>query len=649
MIKRLFLFLLSFVVTIQGVSALVPSFSDVPQDAWYAGYVEDLEAEGIIDAGEFFRPADSLIRAELVKMIITATGGLDEHIPPPNPTFDDVRPGEWFTNYIEAAATLGIVTGYSDAQGNLIGLFGPADTVNRAAATKMLVEAFDLEMNEDGAKQYPDVSESDWFYEYVLIAGQHGVVSGYDNGRFGPADPVTRAQIAKMVVLGAQTAGIMDTPEPDEVESEVEEEAIKGEDDEPEEEVEEVVLEESVPQATANLAMIEEINTPAGTGEVFVAKYVFRANYEGFNVETVTVVNDIIGDKLGDEPIGTTAIKNVILKFPNKVGGLVTETRSLGSDGKARFTNLTFFVERDEETFFEIYAELNKISEVGAVLSGEVFRLGLQDTNNDNNSFRAVGDISGIVMGYGGSRLPITNSQVKPFTVRKSVPAFTMNEASEVLSNGENTLISYKVTADSAGSVSLARIVFELDVYDAGGVDLSLSDFKLYRDSSYMSNVNIYDATGAQDLTLGSGGSLVNGNSSVIVTFDREENVSPDDSQDYSLRATISASDNNDSINTGIAIGDEDTALSGLSAINQTNTGKLYVNGDATAGIFTGANDFSQVLGTERNIIWSDKSAESHLYPTVSGGVATSDSGSADWTNGFQLDITALTDQLISK
>lgn len=645
--KKISLFLLVFAMLAQNALATAPTFSDVPQDAWYASYVESLTEEGIIDTDEFFRPADALNRAELVKMIITAIGGLEGHTPPPNPTFDDVLPGEWFTNYVEAAATLGIVMGYMDAQGNLIGIFGPADTVNRAAATKMLVEAFDLEMTDDGVKEYPDVSESDWFYEYVLIAGQHGVMSGYDNGRFGPADPVTRAQIAKMVVLSAQATGIMDKAEAPTEEEIVEEVAMEGEGDEPEEE--EVTEEPSGPTAAANLAVIEEMNAPAGAGEVFVAKYAFRANYEGFRVETVTVVNDITGDKLGDEAESSTAIKNVILKFPNKIGGLVTETRSLGSDGKARFSNLTFFVERDEETFFEVYAELNKVSEVGEALSGEVFRLGLQDTNNDNNSFRAVGDISGIVMGYGGSRLPIISSQVKPFTVRKSVPSFTMNEASSILSNGENTLISYNVTADSAGSVSLARIVFELAVYDAGGANLNLSDFKFYRGSGYMANVNIYDATGAQDLTLGSGGSLAGGNSSVIVTFDQEENVSPGDSQDYSLRAAISGSDNNDSINTRISQSDEETALSGLTAVNQPNTGKIYVNGDATSGIFTGANDFAQTLGSERNIIWSDKSAESHLYPTVSGGVVTSDSGSADWTNGYQLDITALTDHLISK
>ncbi|MBN2306643.1 S-layer homology domain-containing protein [Candidatus Peregrinibacteria bacterium] len=641
--KKLSFLLLLLIFGAQSALALTPSYSDVPSDAWYRGYVEQLRDNGIVDAGEFYRPADSLNRAELTKMIITTIDGLKNYTPPPNPTFDDVRPGEWYTNYIEAAATLGIVTGYSDSRGNLIGIFGPGNIVNRAAATKMLVEAFNLEMTEGGVKTYPDINESDWFYEYVLIAGQYGMVSGYDNGYFGPADPVTRAQIAKMVVLGAQAAGLM--------------EVIKSEDKEapeavPEEEISEEETQEeaaSKPVAVANTANIEEINVPAGNDEVFVAKYSFQASLEEFRIETVTVVNDITGDKLGDQPEGTPAVKNVILKFPDKNGLLVTKSQSLGSDGKVRFANLSFYAQRNTETFFEIYAELNKFSDIGESLSGEVFRLGLQDTGNDQNSYRAVGDVSGYVIGFDTSRLRISNANAALFTVRKSVPVFRMNELSQNMSNGENTLISFTIQADQAGSIGLARLVLEVGVFDASGADLSLSNFKFYRGSSYLNNVTIYDGTGMQDLGLGMGGSLVDGLSYIIITFDQEETIGAGNTNTYSLKAGVSNSDSSDSVNTRIAQGDEETPLSGLTSVNQPNTGKIYVNGNPTAGIFTGVNDFAQTLGTAHNVIWSDKSAKSHFYPTVSGGAITSDSGSADWTNGYQLDLTALEDQLIEK
>lgn len=641
--KKTISILFSLVLFAPGALA---TFSDVPSASWYAGYVNDLEVEGIVDGGEFFRPADSLNRAELVKMVITATGGLQGYTPPFNATFDDVPKAAWFANYVEEAATRGIVMGYMDAQGNLTGMFGPADTVTRAAATKILVEAFELEMNEEAGKTYPDVSSGDWFYDYVLIAGQHGLAQGYADGRFGPADPVTRAQIAKMMVLGMQAAGLIEMPEPAE-----ENEETMTEEEQEEEEEEQEEEEVSGPSAEPNLTVIEEGTVMAGVTEFFVARYTFKANNEGFRVETITIVNDIVGDMLGDQTNGTPAIKNVVLKYPDKNGILKTAIRSLDSSGEARFADLDFFAQRDEDTFFEVYADLNKLSDVGEPLSGEVFRLGIRDTGNTSASFRAVGDISGFVVGYGNTgNFSVNSAQVKPFTVRKSVPVFSVNASTSGMTNGEMKLYDFSVAAASAGSVGLARLVFELAVSDSNAAGLSLSGFKLYRGSSYLDDVTIYDGTGAQDVGLGSGNSLADGTSYLIVSFNTEETISAGDTQDYSLRATVSGSESNDSVSSRLALGDENMALSGLSAVGQENTGKVFADGDATAGIFSTADtDLSQWLGTARNIIWSDKSAENHHYPTVAGGVVNDGTGSSDWTNGYLLDIAGLSDHVISK
>jgi hypothetical protein len=47
-----------------------------------------------------------------------------------------------FSGFIERAAADGVVSGYADDQGNLIGKFGPTDRVNRAAMAKILVTSF---------------------------------------------------------------------------------------------------------------------------------------------------------------------------------------------------------------------------------------------------------------------------------------------------------------------------------------------------------------------------------------------------------------------------------------------------------------------------------------------------------------------------
>lgn len=43
---------------------------------------------------------------------------------------------------------------------------------------------------------YIDVNPSDWFYNAVQQAGRKGLMTGYNNGRFGPHDPITREQAA---------------------------------------------------------------------------------------------------------------------------------------------------------------------------------------------------------------------------------------------------------------------------------------------------------------------------------------------------------------------------------------------------------------------------------------------------------------------
>ena len=44
-----------------------------------------------------------------------------------------------------------------------------------------------------------DVDENDWFYDYVVGAIKYGWITGYSDGRFGPYDTITRAQVTTIV------------------------------------------------------------------------------------------------------------------------------------------------------------------------------------------------------------------------------------------------------------------------------------------------------------------------------------------------------------------------------------------------------------------------------------------------------------------
>ena len=55
--------------------------------------------------------------------------------------------------------------------------------------------------------RFPDVGEADWYRNAVVWAYNAGVVTGYSNGNFGPADKITREQMAVMMYRYAEMKG----------------------------------------------------------------------------------------------------------------------------------------------------------------------------------------------------------------------------------------------------------------------------------------------------------------------------------------------------------------------------------------------------------------------------------------------------------
>ncbi|WP_077212093.1 S-layer homology domain-containing protein [Bacillus dakarensis] len=77
-------------------------------------------------------------------------------------------------------------------------LLKPENTITRAQFTKILVNAMNLTRGEI-SKTFPDVNESDWYYEFVQIASSRGIITGKEDGTFKPYDKITRAQMAVMI------------------------------------------------------------------------------------------------------------------------------------------------------------------------------------------------------------------------------------------------------------------------------------------------------------------------------------------------------------------------------------------------------------------------------------------------------------------
>lgn len=140
----------------------------------------------------------------------TPTGGFaPTPLPPtegttPSPTaspvacsvsFPDVSPQYWAYRYITDLACQGIVTGKSD------GNFWPDSPTTRAQIAKMIVLSENWTLVNPARATFSDIPTTHVFYRYIETAYAHGILSGYPNKTFRPDRVVTRAQVAKMLVL----------------------------------------------------------------------------------------------------------------------------------------------------------------------------------------------------------------------------------------------------------------------------------------------------------------------------------------------------------------------------------------------------------------------------------------------------------------
>lgn len=87
------------------------------------------------------------------------------------------------------------ISGYSD------NTFRPNARTTRGQLAKILVLSEGWAIDTTGGPHFSDVSNNHTFYNYVETAYNHGIISGYGDGTFKPGEQITRAQLAKVVVL----------------------------------------------------------------------------------------------------------------------------------------------------------------------------------------------------------------------------------------------------------------------------------------------------------------------------------------------------------------------------------------------------------------------------------------------------------------
>ena len=104
----------------------------------------------------------------------------------------DISEDAWYYEGVWDVYQKGLMTGMDATS------FAPELTLNRAFMAAVLYRRADSPAVEYSAI-FPDVKDGEWYTKCALWAKSAGVILGYDDGRFGPTDNLTREQLCTIL------------------------------------------------------------------------------------------------------------------------------------------------------------------------------------------------------------------------------------------------------------------------------------------------------------------------------------------------------------------------------------------------------------------------------------------------------------------
>jgi hypothetical protein len=153
--------------------------------------------EGVISGYEdnTLRPKGNVTRAEFTKMIVTAlkitAGGAPKSFPA------DVKAGDWYKEYVDAASSNGLINGITETS------FAPGAQISRqdlaTIAYRALLLAKVTIAAPDGGKFPDDGQIADYAKDAVYALKRLGIIGGRDSGAFDPTAFATREETAKII------------------------------------------------------------------------------------------------------------------------------------------------------------------------------------------------------------------------------------------------------------------------------------------------------------------------------------------------------------------------------------------------------------------------------------------------------------------
>lgn len=177
--------------SIKSIDVAFPNYKGT-LDIYYSGTKEQWNE---IKIAEFTRVWD-----EIVKNTAILKANVHYNMVKIYP-FTDIKGDSWYEKYVYDVYEKGAMTGLKETT------FGPEVKLDRAMVA-MIVYKLEGQPDVDVSEQvFPDVYPGKWYTEAITWAKQNGIVGGYNSGKYGPKDYITRQDFIKMMYSYAQYKG----------------------------------------------------------------------------------------------------------------------------------------------------------------------------------------------------------------------------------------------------------------------------------------------------------------------------------------------------------------------------------------------------------------------------------------------------------
>jgi hypothetical protein len=140
-----------------------------------------------------FRPSNSVTRAEVATMFAKILrlnidySGTQQ--------FNDVMPGTWYYNYVQAINRTNIFVGGSN------GNFRPNEPITRAEMATVFGKFWEYLGTpvDNNNVSIADVTNNHWASNYIYMMYNAGIVTGFEDGSYRPEDPTLREHVVGMI------------------------------------------------------------------------------------------------------------------------------------------------------------------------------------------------------------------------------------------------------------------------------------------------------------------------------------------------------------------------------------------------------------------------------------------------------------------